>query len=315
MWLNILIAMVLDFIIGDPPNWPHPVRFIGWVISHMEKWIRKSVKNLKVGGVLLSFCTLVIVLTPILILRMVAHPTFYRLFEIYILYACLASKCLAKEAMHVKRKLETGKIHDARKALSFLVGRDTTDLDEGEVTRGVIETVSENTIDGVLAPLFYMFLGLPFGLAMPFAVVYKTINTLDSMVGYTHVHFKDIGCFSAKLDDVVNYIPARLGSVLMILSGGLMGYDMNQGFKVFFRDRKNHKSPNSGHPESAVAGLLNIQLGGTNSYFGKHMFKPTLGDANTAKAHKHIKDTVNILFVSEAMMFMVFTILFRGGRL
>lgn len=315
MWINILVAMVLDFIIGDPPSWPHPVRFIGWVISHMETWIRKSIKNLKVGGVLLGICTLVIVLTPILILRMVAHPTFYRIFEIYILYTCLASRCLAVEGMHVKKKLESGKIHEARKALSFLVGRDTKDLDEGEITRGVIETISENTIDGVLAPLFYMFLGLPFGLALPFAVIYKTVNTLDSMVGYTHVQFKEIGCFSARLDDLLNFIPARVGSIFMIFSGGLMGYDMNQGFKMFFRDRKNHKSPNSGHPESAVAGLLNIQLGGENSYFGEFVYKPTIGDAMQVKAHTHIKDTVIILFASEVLMFAMFSIIFRGGQL
>lgn len=313
MWLNILIAMVLDFIIGDPPNWPHPVRFIGWVISHIEKIIRLRIRNLKVGGVILCMGTLVMVLAPIMIFRMFAHPTLYRIFEIYILYTCLASRCLAKEGLHVKNTLATGNIVGARQALSYLVGRDTAHLDAGEITRGVIETVSENTIDGVLAPLFYMFLGVPFGLSMPFAVIYKTVNTLDSMVGYTHVHFKDIGCFSARLDDLLNFIPARFGSIIMIFSGGLLGYDIKQGFKIFIRDRKNHKSPNSGHPESAVAGLLKIQLGGVNSYFGEQMSKPTIGDSIEAKAHTHIKSTVDILFLSEILMFTFLTIIFRGG--
>lgn len=305
----------MDLIIGDPPNWPHPVRFIGWVISHLEKGIRKHVKNLSVGGFILGILTLMIVLAPIFILRRVAHPTFYSVFEIYILYTCLASKCLAKEAINVKKKLESGHIEDARIALSYLVGRDTQHLEADEITRGVIETVSENTIDGVLAPMFYMFLGLPLGMAMPFAVIYKTINTLDSMVGYTHAHFKDIGCFSARLDDVLNFLPARLGSFFMILSGGLLGYDFNKGFRIFFRDRKNHKSPNSGHPEAAVAGLLRIQLGGENRYFGERMMKPTIGDDITLKTHKHIQYTIHILFVSELMFFLFLSFVFKGGRL
>ena len=303
MLIHIGIAIVLDLLIGDPPDWPHPIRLIGWIIARIEKWVRRNVKNLFVGGFFLLMGSIVSVILPVMILKAIIPPTFFTIIEIYLLYTCLASKCLAVEALKVKYSLENEPIEASRKQLSYLVGRDTSTLSAQEVTRGVVETVAENTIDGVLAPLFYMLIGVPFGLSLYFVLIYKVINTLDSMVGYVHPPYKEIGFASAKADDLVNLIPARLGSVVMILAGGMIGKNVKNGLKVFVRDRKNHKSPNSGHPESAIAGLLEIQLGGTNTYFGNVVEKPTIGDAIKTLKASCIADTNRVMFASELLMF------------
>lgn len=305
MLINIGIAIVLDLLIGDPPDWPHPIRLIGWIIARIEKWVRQNMKNLVVGGFLLLLGSILCVVLPVMILKAIIPPTFFRIIEIYLLYTCLASKCLAVEALKVKFSLENEPIEASRKQLSYLVGRDTRTLSEQEVTRGVVETVAENTIDGVLAPLFYMLIGAPFGLSLYFVLIYKVINTLDSMVGYIHPPYKEIGFASAKADDLVNLAPARLGAILMIIAGGMIGKNVKNGLKIFFRDRKNHKSPNSGHPESAIAGLLEIQLGGTNTYFGNVVEKPTIGDPIRALTANCITDTNRVMFASELLTFAI----------
>lgn len=305
MLINIGIAIVLDLLIGDPPDWPHPIRLIGWIIARIEKWVRQNMKNLVVGGFLLLLGSILCVVLPVMILKAIIPPTFFRIIEIYLLYTCLASKCLAVEALKVKFSLENEPIEASRKQLSYLVGRDTRTLSEQEVTRGVVETVAENTIDGVLAPLFYMLIGAPFGLSLYFVLIYKVINTLDSMVGYIHPPYKEIGFASAKADDLVNLVPARLGAILMIIAGGMIGKNVKNGLKIFFRDRKNHKSPNSGHPESAIAGLLEIQLGGTNTYFGNVVEKPTIGESIRALTASCITDTNRVMFASELLTFAI----------
>lgn len=305
MLINIGIAIVLDLLIGDPPDWPHPIRLIGWIIARIEKWVRQNMKNLVVGGFLLLLGSILCVVLPVMILKAIIPPTFFRIIEIYLLYTCLASKCLAVEALKVKFSLENEPIEASRKQLSYLVGRDTRTLSEQEVTRGVVETVAENTIDGVLAPLFYMLIGAPFGLSLYFVLIYKVINTLDSMVGYIHPPYKEIGFASANADDLVNLVPARLGAILMIIAGGMIGKNVKNGLKIFFRDRKNHKSPNSGHPESAIAGLLEIQLGGTNTYFGNVVEKPTIGEPIRALTASCITDTNRVMFASELLTFAI----------
>lgn len=310
MLLNIGIAIVLDLLIGDPPDWPHPIRFIGRVITGLERWTRAHVSQLYLGGFLLLFGTVTIVLVPIILMQVMLPPTFFNLFSIYLLYASLASKCLFLEAIKVKTSLDENALERARVQLSYLVGRDTSELTKADITRGVVETVSENTVDGVLAPLFYMLLGAPFGISVYLVWVYKVVNTLDSMVGYKQAPYKEIGFASAKADDGLNFIPARLGSVLMILSGGLMGHSVTNGFKIFIRDRKNHSSPNSGHPESAIAGLLGIRIGGTNQYFGEQVVKPTIGDATCVLMPKHIEKSARIMVVSEVAMFSLAMIIY-----
>lgn len=304
-FINIAIALLLDALLGDPPNWPHPIRFIGWMIAKIEKIVRRYVKNLYLGGFILMIGTLTSVALPIFLMKAIIHPTFFRFIEIYLLYTCVAARCLSIEGIKVRQSLQAGKIEVARKQLSYLVGRDTEQLEENEITRGVIETIAENTIDGVLAPLFYMIIGGIFGYASLFAMFYKSINTLDSMVGYVQEPYKEIGFFSAKTDDVFNWIPARIGSYIILISGFLCGNDFVRGFNVYHRDKYHHKSPNSGHPESAVAGLLGIQLGGTNSYFGSIVVKPTIGDSIHVMNAKHITQTIRIMFVSEVVLFCI----------
>ena len=298
MALNILIAVILDRLIGDPPNWPHPIRFYGRLIAFLEKFIRKHVHNLKLGGFLLLLGSVLGVLIPFEILRAILPSLFFNIFSVYILLTSLASRCLYIEAQKVAKAIESDDIELARLKLSYLVGRDTQSLTIDEVTRGVIETVAENTIDGVLAPLLMMLVGLPFGLTVEFAIVYKIVNTLDSMVGYIHEPFKDIGYASAKFDDILNFIPARIGAIIMLIAGLLLKLNVKNGFKVFFRDRLNHKSPNSGHPESVIAGLLNIQIGGTNHYFGNAVIKPTIGDAVDTLSVEKIEITSSVMFAS-----------------
>ncbi len=302
MLINIGIAILLDLLIGDPPNWPHPIRFFGWIIAKLEKVVRKHIKNLYMGGFLLLLSSIVCALLPVLLLKAIIPPFLYNFIEIYWLYTFLASRCLADEARKVKRELDRGDLESARIKLSYLVGRDTKTLSESDVTRGVIETVAENTIDGVLAPLFFMIIGIPFGLSVELTLIYKMINTLDSMVGYIQPPYKEIGFASAKMDDLVNFIPARLGAIVMLLSGALLGKDFINGYKIFIRDRKNHKSPNSGHPESSIAGLFGIQLGGSNHYFGTLVIKPTLGDAKNQVMPQHINGTIQVMIVSELLV-------------
>lgn len=301
----IALAIVLDWIIGDPYHWPHPVRFFGWLIRKLEKWIRLQFKNLYIGGGVLWFGAMAIPLSILYGLSLSLPKIAFDILTVYLLFASLAAKCLKDEAVKVKKLIDRDALAESQKELGYLVGRDTNNLTKPQVLRGIIETVSENTVDGILAPLFYMIIGAPFGLTVYFAIAYKIVNTLDSMVGYKQEPYGEIGFVSAKIDDVFNYIPARLGAILMLISGGLMGRDFKNGLKVLIRDRRNHKSPNCGYPEATTAGLLNIQLGGTNTYFGEEVVKPTLGDPNQALTTSAITDSVRLIYLSESLFFLV----------
>jgi len=315
MSLILFFAILLDRLLGDPPNWPHPVRLIGWGITQTESLIRKSKMNLKVGGVMLVITILTGVLVIISGLRVILPPLLFYGVSAYLFYTCLAARCLADEANRIYRSLEQGDLPEARKWLGMIVGRDTEGLSEPEVTRGVVETVSENTVDGVLAPLFYMLIGVPWGLSLELGMLYKAVNTLDSMVGYLHPRYKDIGFASAKLDDLLNFLPARLGSVLMIISGFFLKLDVKNGWAIFVRDRLNHKSPNSGHPEAAIAGLLGVKLGGANRYFGEVVEKPTIGDEKVVLNRSHIKASIRVMYLSEWLVWGIgFILLLLGGQ-
>lgn len=303
--LILLAACLLDYFIGDPPSWPHPIRYIGMIIKKYENLIR-SCKwiNLKVGGFFLTGLTVgtvVFIVHLMLMLAELMHPVVNLILSIYLIYTSLAAKCLDVETMKVHNALANKDIYEGRKMLSYLVGRDTSQLNKGEIIRGAVETVAENTIDGVLAPLFYIAIGFFLGLPVEMAFLYKAINTLDSMVGYIQEPYTEIGFASAKLDDIVNYIPARIGSLLMLVSGAVQGYNFKNGFNILLRDRKNHKSPNCGYPESAAAGLLQVQLGGTNKYFGQILYKPTIGDKIFELEPSHISDVIKVMYGSEAV--------------
>jgi adenosylcobinamide-phosphate synthase len=305
--VDILIAVVIDLIFGDPEGFPHPVRLFGRIISYEERLVRKiahSDRGLYFGGffivvvnVLLAFCV------PFIILKIILpYKIIYHFVNIYFLYACLAARCLRNEAVKIYRALEDG-LEEARYKLSFIVGRDTKKLNKNEIIRAVVETVAENTSDGVIAPLIFMVVG-----GAPAALLYKMINTMDSMLGYLNEKYKYIGFFPAKTDDVLNFIPARLTGVLMNLSC-ILRYNSLNGFKVMIRDRRNHKSPNCAYPEGAVAGLLGVQLGGDNSYFGEVMKKPTIGDFKRQLEKDDIKGTIEIMFRAELLLVIIYLVI------
>lgn len=299
------LAVALDFLLGDPHSWPHPIIFIGRMIGRYEKLIRRqNWVSLRLGGFFLAGLSVATVAAAVsLILHVAGLAGQWLEFGIsaYLIYTSLAAKCLRDEAIKVHDSLKSSGIDESRRLLSYLVGRDTQSLDEKGVTRAVVETVAENTIDGVLAPMLYLLLGFLFGFPVQAVFIYKTVNTLDSMVGYIQEPYREIGFASAKLDDLLNYMPARIGSVVMLLSGLLLGYDFKNGARILIRDRKNHKSPNCAYPEAAAAGLLGISLGGTNTYFGQTLVKPTIGDAERDIEPEDIMRTCNIMYASQAI--------------
>lgn len=304
MIIIFVAAIALDLVFGDPPHIPHPIVWIGKLIGWLEKQIRKSGTDLMVGGLTLIIGATLIVLTTISVVLAIAgwvHPLAKTILTIYLLYTSLAAKCLKTEVMKVYKQLKDNNLPEARRFISYLVGRDTTGLTSEEITRAAVETTAENTVDGILAPLFYMLLGLIAGVPVQAVFLYKTINTLDSMVGYIQEPYREIGFFSAKTDDVVNYLPARFGSALMLLAGGMMGYDLKNGCRILKRDRRNHKSPNCGYPESAAAGLLGIQIGGTNTYFNQVLVKPTIGDPIRPMEQDDIKRTIKIMYGAQLL--------------
>ena len=273
-----LIAFILDLIFGDPEWFPHPVRFIGKLISFLEK-IFYNFKNKTFWGGVTAFITIFI---TILVSYFLASTSKY--IEIFFLYTTLAGKCLASEGMRVYRILKSGDLEDAKKKLSYLVSRDTEKMDKKQIIRSVLETFSENSVDGVISPMFFAFLGSFFlvdgvSFALPFAMGYKAINTLDSMLGYKNEKYINFGTVSAKIDDIVNFIPARIAGIFFIpLAAFILNLDYKKSIKIFKRDRFNHASPNSAHGESAFAGALGVQFGGKTKYFGVVYDKPTIGD-------------------------------------
>lgn len=279
--MDLMIALaggyILDLILGDPHWLPHPVRLIGWMISKGEACMRRLFPNRPfLGGMFLAI--LVVLLSfaiPFLLLwllrswnRWVAVAV-----EAVFCYQILATKSLKVESMRVYKALQKGDLPGARKALSWIVGRDTEKLDERQVSRAAVETVAENTSDGVIAPLFYLVLG-----GAPLGFFYKSVNTLDSMIGYKNDKYLYFGRFAAKMDDVVNFIPAILSAWLMIAASFLLRLDGKNAIRIYRRDHKNHASPNSARTESVAAGALRIQLAGDATYFGKLVHKPTIGD-------------------------------------
>lgn len=307
--LSIYIGYIMDLIIGDPYSFPHPVRYIGKLIKYTENKIRKkakSDKDLKRGGFVLWFVTVgVTYLITYLILKLSSFIPFgYLIMNSLLIYTTLATKCLKDEAVKIYNVLKTGDIEKSRVQLSYIVGRDTMHLDEGEIIRATVETVAENTVDGIIAPMFYAFIG-----GAPLAMAYKAINTLDSTVGYKNEKYKDLGFASAKIDDIANYIPARISVLLMMIGSFILGYDYKSAIKIAIRDRKNHKSPNCAYPEGAVAGALGVQLGGTNIYFGKAVYKPTIGDKIRNIEIEDIARTNKIMYATSITSMVIFTVI------
>lgn len=305
--LSIYAGYALDLIIGDPYSFPHPVRFIGKLISFVEKQIRKiatSDKALKIASFFLWFVVVGVTLgsTSIVLRLFQFNKIAYFLVNSILIYTTLATKCLKDESEKIYKVLKTGDLDKSRIQLSYIVGRDTTNLSEKEIVRATVETVAENTVDGIIAPLFYGFIG-----GAPLAMAYKAINTLDSTVGYKNDKYYYLGFASAKIDDIANYIPARLGVILLSIGSLFVGFNFKDALKIGIRDRKNHKSPNCAFSEGAVAGALGIQLGGTNVYFGKEVYKPTIGDKKREIEIEDIVRTNKIMYSSSIISIIIFT--------
>ena len=301
--IDLILAVMLDLLIGDPYWFPHPVIYIGKLISRLEKLGRKlckTHKQIKVfGGIIVIIVAFASFILPFIILR-ISKEVFwlYHVLNIILLWTTIATRCLHKEGKKVYDSLFKNDIEDARVKISYLVGRDTTNLSEYEIVRADVETIAENTADGVIAPIMYAILG-----GAPLAMMYKGINTMDSMLGYMNEKYKNIGFFPAKTDDLFNFIPARITGFLICLAAPLVGGNITESIKVMIRDRKNHKSPNCAYPEGAAAGAMRVQLGGTNIYFGEKMYKPTIGNKIKELGKEHIIDTIKLMY--GAMIYLV----------
>lgn len=307
-FIKIWIAYVLDLIFGDPQNVVHPVQVIGKIISAGEKVLLRKKYKFLAGAVLNIFTVSITYTSMYLISKSVKISVFFMIIEIYLMYTIFSINSLAREGNRVYRIMKEGDIEKARKDLSYLVSRDTETMDEKMIIRSTMETISENTVDGIVAPMFYMFLG-----GMPLAMTYKAINTLDSMVGYKNEKYMDFGKFSAKVDDAANFIPARITGILIVLASMILGYDYKNSLKIFIRDRKNHSSPNSAHSEASVAGALGVQFGGKVSYFGKEIDKPTIGDKTKEFELEDIRKNIRIMYVTSFLSLVIFSLIFTGA--
>ncbi|MBB6447693.1 adenosylcobinamide-phosphate synthase CbiB [Bacillus benzoevorans] len=305
----ITMAFVIDFFIGDPPSWPHPVKWIGALIARLEKRWNKG-KHQKGKGVLMLFVVLSIVLVlswSACFLAYKIHPLAGIAVESILIATTMARKSLRDAAMEVYQPLEQDDLHEARKKLSYIVGRDTADLDESEIVRGTVETVAENTSDGVTAPMFWAFIG-----GAPLALLYRAVNTCDSMVGYKNERFAQFGWASARMDDVANWIPSRLTGFVMLLVNHPRKTTARAAWRILFRDAKKHPSPNSGWCEAAAAALLGVQLGGRNTYKGMVSNRALMGDPLHPLKRYDITKMNSILF-STVVGFLL--LLWLGGVL
>lgn len=301
--LPLLIGFLLDALIGDPYNFPHPVRLIGRMIAALERIIRQKCSSLRTGGVILAAAVLsVSTVIPLILVLLCYHihtiPGIIA--ESILICYLLAARNLRDESMKVCRAAESGDTEAARKAVSMIVGRDTAVLDRDGILRAAVETVAENTSDGVTAPLFYIALG---GAAGGF--FYKAANTMDSMIGYKNETYADLGRFAAKLDDVLNYIPSRLSALLMTAVCPLLRLDAKNAFRIWRRDRRKHASPNSAQTESACAGALHLRLAGDARYFGELHKKPYIGDDDRPIEPADIRRANRLMYGTSLLMLLL----------
>lgn len=313
--MKILIAVLplpagflLDCLLGDPYSLPHPIRLIGRLISALEKSVRKAFENhLVSGGAVLTVIVLILstaVPLALLILCYRVNVWLGAAVESVLCYYMLAARCLRDESMKVHRAFLENDTEKARRAVSMIVGRDTNPLDKNGIIRAAVETVAENTSDGVTAPMLYMGLG---GAVLGF--FYKAANTMDSMIGYTNEKYLQIGRFAAKLDDVLNFIPSRLTALLMIFSAGIMRMDIKNAWKIWRRDRRKHASPNSAQTEAVCAGALDLRLAGDAYYFGELHKKPFIGDDIREIENEDIRRANRLMYCTSVLMLIICTAL------
>ncbi len=322
--IQILTALFLDFLFGDPRWYPHPVKWIGLVCRLSENVTRRCIKNPFTAGLI----------TVIAVLLVTGGSTFFLLTVCYgissvigdivaviLLYTTIAARDLIRHSSDVfHRLMNQNDIDEARKAVGRIVGRDTHSLDESEISKACVETVAENMVDGITAPFFFAVL---FGLLSPYsgmhaigcsavgAFLYKAVNTMDSMIGYKNSTYIEFGKVAARLDDFVNFIPARISGYMVILAAFTLNLDYGGALKIFLRDRLSHSSPNAGHTEAAVAGALGIRLGGPGTYSGVVVVKPFIGD----DVHRILPDSIktsNKLVLVGTLLFIAVFLALRG---
>ena len=303
----LLIGFVLDLLLGDPHGFPHPVIAIGKLISVSERTVRRifpktAAAERIAGGVLwlvvVSICTAL----PVLLLWLchMLSPYLRLAVESLLCWQVLATKSLKDESMKVYRALETGDLQASRRAVAMIVGRDTQKLDDAGVTRAAVETVAENTSDGIVAPMLFLMLG-----GAPAGLFYKAVNTMDSMLGYIEPPYRNIGCIPAKMDDVMNYLPARISAFLMLAAGACLRLNVANGWKIFCRDRYHHASPNSAQTESVGAGLLGVRLAGDAWYHGVLHKKQYIGDELRPIEHQDILRACRLLYLTACFCFLL----------
>lgn len=305
VWI-LCVAYLIDRVVGDPRSLPHPVVIMGWWITRLERIIRSVVKQesqLKWAGVLFP---LVIVGGSYAVVWLLLwgasyiHPVLSWVLGAWLISTTIATKGLADAGMEIARRLMAGDMKAARRSLSMVVGRDTERLDEPEVCRGAVETVAENIVDAIVSPLTYAAIG-----GAPLAMAYRAANTLDSMVGYKNEKYLNLGWASARFDDVLNYIPARLTAVLLVAASRLQRLDWKQCWAMIRRDAHLHPSPNSGLPEAGVAGALGVQLGGLNYYQGVASHRAKMGDAKRPLQASDIVSTIRLMYLVSLLCLFV----------
>ena len=304
----LVLAFALDAVIGDPRWLPHPVRFIGRAITYGEGRLRQTTafapSDFQRGAVLVVLVVLGTYLLTALLLYFLTRWSLWIGISVSILLGslCLARRNLREHAQAVSDALVRRDIVSARTMLARMVSRETSELSESEIIRGTVESVAENSSDGVIAPLFYLAIG-----GVPLAIAYKAVNTLDSMIGYRTERYEQFGKVAARLDDVANFIPARM-TALALIGAAWLGrrfgrpYDEKNAWRITWRDGHKHDSPNAGYPEAAMAGALGVQLGGPSHYFGERVEKPSLGDAHHLLCLEHIFQELMLLDLASALV-------------
>lgn len=326
--LALCAGVLLDFIIGDPYVIPHPIRFIGNLISRLEKLLYKNISKKEIsvkdtlvkdildkellfrGRILVIAVVCISTFIPAVILLVLYNIHMYAGFlaETIMCWQILAAKSLKKESMKVYDALKEGDIEKSRYALSMIVGRDTLALDETKIIKAAVETVAENTSDGEIAPMIFIAIGGPV-----LGFFYKAVNTMDSMVGYKNDKYLYFGRCAAKLDDILNYVPARISGVLMIVACFFTRMDIKSAYRIWRRDGRNHASPNSAQTEAVTAGALGIQLAGNAYYFGKLYEKPTIGDAKREAEFEDILRANRLLYATAIIQTVVIVLLYGVG--
>jgi adenosylcobinamide-phosphate synthase len=293
--LSFAVAVAADLVLGDPEGWPHPVRWIGRLSQAVER--RLYADSIPAG----MLHWLVVAGGTLLALQALhalgdLHPFAEHLLAIYVIYACLAVRSLHVACRAVESQLGSGGLEPGRRALSCIVGRETDRLDEPGVRRAVLETLAENLSDGVIAPLVFLLIGGP-----PLMLVYKAINTLDSMIGYRNERYRRYGRAAARIDDAANLVPARMSGALLVVAAGVLGMDCRRALVIMRRDHAAASSPNAGWPEAALAGALGVRLGGPGRYFGKVVDKPWIGEDLRDPGPRDYVRAVRLLYVASLL--------------